>query len=153
LADPSLIDALARRFGSQCVVIGVDSQTRHEHGTAHYEVWQNTGDPTRAAKAARATKDWVHEAIERGAGEIVLNCMASDGVRNGYDLTQLREIRALCSVPLVASGGAGHASHFIDVFRECDVSGALAASVFHSGEIRIPELKRVLKAAAIEVRP
>ena len=68
-------------------------------------------------------------------------------------LAQLREIRAICPVPLIASGGAGKSTHFIDVFRECNVDGALAASVFHSGEIRIPELKRELRAAAIEVRP
>ena len=153
LADPTLIDSLARRFGSQCVVVGIDSQTRRETDTLRYEVWHNTGDPDRAGATARETLAWVREVIERGAGEIVLNCMASDGVRGGYDLAQLREVRAISQVPLIASGGAGNPSHFIDVFRECNVDGALAASVFHNGDVRIPELKRQLRAAAIEVRP
>ena len=113
----------------------------------------NLGTMRTAGATARETLAWVREVIERGAGEIVLNCMASDGVRHGYDLAQLRAVRDVCTVPLIASGGAGASTHFIDVFRECEVDGALAASVFHSGEIRIPELKRQLRAAAIEVRP
>ncbi len=95
----------------------------------------------------------MHEVQERGAGEIVLNCMASDGVRQGYDLAQLLAVRALCSVPLVASGGAGAPEHFAAAFREAQVDGALAASVFHSGEIAIPDLKRYLATQGIEVRP
>jgi cyclase len=79
--------------------------------------------------------------------------MGSDGVRQGYDLVQLREVRALCNVPLVASGGAGAVAHFEAVFRDADVDGALAASVFHSGTIAIPDLKRQLAAAGIPVRP
>ena len=87
------------------------------------------------------------------AGEIVLNCMDSDGVRRGYDIAQLQAVRAICEVPLVASGGAGTVQHFVDAFREADVDAALAASVFHSGAIAIPDLKRDLRAAGIEVRP
>jgi imidazole glycerol-phosphate synthase subunit HisF len=82
----------------------------------------------------------------------VLNCMDSDGVRKGYDLEQLKAVRAICSVPLVASGGAGAVEHFVDAFREADVDAALAASVFHSGAIAIPELKQALRAQGIEVR-
>ena len=93
------------------------------------------------------------EAQRRGAGEIVLNCMASDGVRRGYDIAQLSAVRAICPVPLVASGGAGAPRHFVEVFREAGVDAALAASVFHSGEIAIPDFKRDLRAAHIEVRP
>jgi cyclase len=148
LADPSLIDRLAHRFGSQCVVIGVDSQTVGDD----YLVYQYTGDPERSRSTARRTLEWVREAQDRGAGEIVLNCMASDGVRTGYDLAQLRRVRDVCRVPLIASGGAGAPQHFADVFAEAHVDGALAASVFHSGAIAIPDLKRFLRERDIEVR-
>jgi cyclase len=149
LADPPLIDALATRFGAQCVVVGVDSQTID----GDYRVYQYTGDPSRSRDTARRTLDWVREAQDRGAGEIVLNCMASDGVRQGYDIAQLARMREVCHVPLVASGGAGTAQHFVQVFREARVDAALAASVFHSGEIAIPHLKKQLLAAGVEVRP
>ena len=149
LADPSLIDRLAHRFGSQCVVVGVDSQTVGDD----YLVYQYTGDPERSRSTARLTLDWVREAQDRGAGEIVLNCMASDGVRNGYDIAQLAAVRDVCRVPLIASGGAGTPDHFVEVFRAANVDGALAASVFHSGAIAIPDLKRHLAASHVEVRP
>jgi len=97
--------------------------------------------------------DWIREVQERGAGEIVLNCMNQDGVRNGYDCTQLGLARQICSVPLVASGGAGAAEHFSEVFKSAYVDGALAASVFHSGEINIGKLKEYLAQAGVEVRP
>jgi cyclase len=148
LADPSLIDRLAHRFGSQCIVVGVDSQTMGDD----YLVYQFTGDPERSRSTARRTLDWVREAQDRGAGEIVLNCMASDGVRNGYDIAQLHTVREVCRVPLIASGGAGAPEHFAAVFREARVDGALAASVFHSAAIAIPDLKRYLREQHIEVR-
>jgi len=148
LADPALIDRLAHRFGSQCVVVGVDSQTVGDE----YLVYQFTGDPERSRSTARRTLDWVREAQDRGAGEIVLNCMASDGVRTGYDVAQLRLVREACRVPLIASGGAGAPEHFARVFSEARVDGALAASVFHSGTIPIPDLKRFLRERGIEVR-
>ncbi len=103
LTDPELIDALSERFGAQCVVVGIDSQTV----AGDYRVQQFTGDSTRSRDARRRTLDWVLEAQRRGAGEIVLNCMASDGVRQGYDIAQLSAVRDVCRVPLVASGGAG----------------------------------------------
>ena len=149
LADPALIDRLAHRFGSQCVVVGVDSQTEDDD----YYVYQLTGDPDRARSTARRTLDWVLEAQDRGAGEIVLNCMASDGVRGGYDIAQLSRVREVCRVPLIASGGAGSMEHFSEVFSEAGVDGALAASVFHTAAIAIPDLKRYLRARHIEVRP
>lgn len=149
LAEPTLIDRLAARFGAQCVVVGIDSQTT----PAGWRVNQFTGDPGRTRDTGRDTLLWVREVQERGAGEIVLNCMASDGVRRGYDLTQLAAVRAVCTVPLVASGGAGAPEHFCDAFREARVDAALAASVFHSGVIAIPDLKRRLRAEGIEVRP
>jgi cyclase len=149
LEQPALIDALARRFGSQCVVVGIDSQTT----PSGWRVHRYTGDPTRSGEAGRDTLDWLREAQERGAGEIVLNCMASDGVRRGYDLEQLRRARERCSVPLVASGGAGEARHFVEVFKDAGVDAALAASVFHSGALAIPDLKTTLRAAGVVVRP
>jgi imidazole glycerol-phosphate synthase subunit HisF len=149
LDDPALIDRLAQRFGSQCVVVGIDSQ-RTPRG---YRAWRMTGDPGRANDSGREVLGWVREVQERGAGEIVLNCMANDGVRSGYDLEQLCAVREACRVPLVASGGAGTVGHFVEVFVQGQVDGALAASVFHSGAIRIPDLKRELRCAGIPVRP
>jgi cyclase len=149
LANPSLIDALSARFGAQCVVIGIDSQFT----AAGYRAYQNSGDAKRAQESGRDVLEWVREVQDRGAGEVVLNCMGSDGVRNGYDIEQLRKVRDICRVPLVASGGAGAVEHFRDVFVEAHVDAALAASVFHSGAIVISELKRELRAAGIQVRP
>jgi cyclase len=149
LLRPALIDELARRFGSQCVVVGIDSQATPQG----WRVYQFTGDPNRTQDSRRDTLAWVAEAQQRGAGEIVLNCMASDGVRAGYDLPQLIAVRAVCNVPLVASGGAGATEHFAQVFQQAGVDAALAASVFHSGQIAIPDLKRSLRAQGIEVRP
>lgn len=148
LSDPSLIDALARRFGSQCIVVGIDSQTVG----SEFEVHQYTGDPDRSRGTRRRTLDWVREVQDRGAGEVVLNCMASDGVRRGYDLPQLEAVRAVCSVPLIASGGAGTPEHFAAVFERAHVDGALAASVFHSGAIAIGELKKYLRGENVEMR-
>ncbi len=149
LAQPELINALSERFGAQCVVVGIDSQTVADG----FRVQQFTGDVNRSRDTFRDTLDWVREAQRRGAGEIVLNCMASDGVRQGYDLAQLCAVRQICRVPLVASGGAGAFEHFTQVFQRAEVDAALAASVFHSGEIAIPDLKRHLRAAGVEVRP
>lgn len=149
LADPDLINRLSARFGAQCVVVGIDSQSID----GDYSVYQFTGDPTRTRNTARRTLDWVCEVQERGAGEIVLNCMASDGVRQGYDIAQLASVRRICKVPLIASGGAGTPEHFADVFNEARVDGALAASIFHTATLEIPDLKRFLRTQAIEVRP
>jgi len=113
LERPALIDELVQRFGSQCVVIGIDTLTRD----GDYHVYQYTGDPTRSRAAERRTLDWVREVQDRGAGEIVLNCMNQDGVRQGYDVPQLAAVRASCRVPLIASGGAGAREHFADVFN------------------------------------
>ncbi len=146
---PELISDVSRRFGSQCVVVGIDSQTTAEG----FRVYQFTGDPDRSHDTRRDTLAWAVEAQRRGAGELVLNCMASDGVRGGYDLPQLAAVRAVCQVPLVASGGAGAPEHFAAAFQQAGVDAALAASVFHSGQIAIPGLKQYLRAQGIEVRP
>ncbi len=149
LEDPELIETLARRFGSQCVVVGVDSAAEEDD----YWVYQYTGDPERSRSSQRKTLEWIREAEERGAGEIVLNCMNQDGVRQGYDLEQLSRVRAICQVPLIASGGAGELEHFKDVFQVAGVDGALAATVFHSAAIRIPDLKAYLIDAQVAMRP
>ena len=196
LENPDLIEILARRFGSQCVVVGVDSLALQaetlspasdsvaakagDHadmasgvaaGSANvgkagrsgqgslpstssdYMVYQYTGDPDRSRTSGRRTLDWITEAQARGAGEIVLNCMNQDGVRKGYDIEQLARVREVCQVPLIASGGAGTMEHFREVFERADVDGALAASVFHTAAIPIPDLKRYLIGAAIPMRP
>ncbi len=148
LSDPALIDRLSARFGAQCIVVGIDSQTTPEG----YRVYQFTGDPSRTIDSRRDTLGWVREVQQRGAGEIVLNCMAADGTRDGYDIDQLRRVRSLCDVPLVASGGAGTPAHFQRAFEEAQVDAALAASVFHSGTIEIGDLKRALRRRGVEVR-
>ena len=149
LERPALVSELADAFGVQCVVVGIDS-LRDADGQWH--VRQYSGDPNRTVALARKTLDWIVEVQALGAGEIVLNCMGSDGARNGFDITQLQAARAVCGVPLVASGGAGAASHFADAFGQADVDAALAASIFHSGELAIPDLKRSLRSQGIEVR-
>ncbi|MGB8634131.1 MAG: HisA/HisF-related TIM barrel protein, partial [Rhodanobacteraceae bacterium] len=118
----------------------------------NWRVRQYSGDPDKTRALTRTTLEWVLEVQQLGAGEIVLNCMGSDGVREGYDIEQLQRVRELCKVPLVASGGAGAVRHFADVFEQADVDAALAASVFHSGEIAIADLKRQLGATGIPVR-
>ncbi len=151
LARPELIQELNRAYGQQCVVVGIDSFFDQETGL--YQVYQFTGDESRTAKTRWQTIDWVKEVQRLGAGEIVLNCMNQDGVRQGYDLAQLKLVREACQVPLIASGGAGAMSHFQDVFLQADVDGALAASVFHKGIIQISDLKQFLLAAKVEIRP
>ena len=145
---PGLIDELVEAFGSQCVVVGVDSVLQDG-------VWvtrQMTGIPDQMQQTGRTTMDWVTEVAQRGAGEIVLNCMGSDGTRQGFDIEQLSAARKRLSIPLIASGGAGSASHFIEVFKQADVDGALAATVFHNNKVPIPALKQMLSAAGIGVR-
>lgn len=148
IENPELIDQLVKRFGTQCVVIGIDS---FSDGTT-YRIYKNTGDPTKAKAAGMATVEWVKQVQDRGAGEIVLNCMNQDGVRNGYDLEQLGLVRDVCQVPLIASGGAGKRQHFLEVFQKTDVSAALAASVFHKGLMQIPDLKEFLWREGVEIR-
>lgn len=147
--DPDLVDALADAFGSQCVVVGIDSIVQDGAWTTR----QMTGNPDTMEHTGLETLPWIEEVVERGAGEIVLNCMGSDGTRDGYDLEQLAAARAVCAVPLIASGGAGEARHFTEVFEHADVDGALAATVFHSGALPIADLKSALAAAGITVRP
>jgi imidazole glycerol-phosphate synthase subunit HisF len=149
LERPDLITELAEAIGSQCVVVGVDSLER----AGDWAVCQLTGSENTSQRTRRRMLDWIVEAQERGAGEIVLNCMNHDGVRQGYDIDQLARARERLTIPLIASGGAGAIDDFARVFTEADVAGALAASVFHWGAFKISELKRDLIARGIEVRP
>lgn len=150
LSDPHLIDRLQDEFGRQCIVIGIDSY--YDADSDCYKVKQFTGDEAATKDTQWYTQDWVEEVQKRGCGEIVLNVMNQDGVRQGYDIKQLSMIRAICDVPLIASGGAGTMAHFKAVFEEAKVDAALAASVFHKGIIDIQALKRYLQDNGIQMR-
>ena len=142
IARPELIKELHDEFGKQCVVVGIDSF--YDEKTDEYLVYQLTGDPNASSRTRYKTEEWVKRVQDLGAGEIVLNCMNQDGVRKGYDNVQLSKMRALCDIPLIASGGAGTMQDFVDVFQQSQVDGALAASVFHKNVIDIGELKQFL---------
>ncbi len=142
--NPALIDELAAAFGIQFVVVAVD--TRHVDGKNYVHL--NGG----RLKTDIETEDWIKEAERRGAGEILLTSMDHDGTKGGFDCALLKKINDGLSIPLIASGGAGNIQHFVDVFEQANVDAALAASVFHYGEILIPELKDALRGQAIDVR-
>lgn len=142
--NPALINQLAEAFGIQFVVVAVD--TRHVDGSNYVHL--NGG----RLKTDIRTEDWIKEAESRGAGEILLTSMDHDGTKNGFDCDFLKKINDALSIPLIASGGAGNKRHFADVFLQSNVDAALAASVFHYGEILIPELKAELRQHGIEVR-
>ena len=148
LQRPELIAELARAFGRQCVVVGIDSMIAPD---GHLAVKQFSGRPEDMRDSNRETIAWAVEAARLGAGEIVLNCMDQDGVRGGYDLGQLATLLGAVDVPVIISGGAGTMAHFADAFR-AGASGALAASVFHDQRIAIPDLKQFLAAEGIQVR-
>lgn len=148
LERPDLIGEIAAVAGSQCVVVGVDS--RMIEGA--WRTFQYTGAAETIRRTPRLMLDWIVEAQERGAGEIVLNCMDQDGVREGYDIAQLKAARDRLRIPLVASGGAGAPSHFAEVFLEANVSAALAAGIFHSGAVSIGDVKRAVRGVGLEVR-
>lgn len=145
---PELISELANHFGSQCVVVGIDSYQKDNQ----YLVYSHTGNPETTKKTKKQTSSWAREVEERGAGEIVLNCINQDGVRKGYDVKQLMEVNQVIDIPLIASGGAGQLSDFSEVILKANVSGTLAASVFHKNIINIYQLKVFLKSKDIEVR-
>jgi cyclase len=144
--DPALVERLAMRFGSQAVVLAVDARGR---GAAWWEVYIHGGrTPT-----GRDAVGWAREGAERGAGEILLTSMDRDGTKDGFDLPLTRAVAEAVPVPVVASGGCGSVEHMAAALTEGKASAALAASVFHFGEIRIPEAKTRLRAAGVEVRP
>ncbi len=148
LERPELITELAREFGVQCVVVGVDSRSSADGDW----VYLYTGDEVKTQKVQKSTSSWLQEVQDRGAGEVVLNCMDSDGVGRGYDLVQLKKARALLHIPLVASGGAKTVEHFASVFQDAQVDAALAAGVFHRNELTVQNLKTSLKNLGIEIR-
>ncbi|EAK9882315.1 imidazole glycerol phosphate synthase subunit HisF [Campylobacter lari] len=148
LNDPDLISRLAKSFGVQCVVVGIDTFKDENNELL---VYKYTGDESKSHHSGKKTLEWVKQVCELGAGEIVLNMMNQDGMRKGYDLDQLTKVRQICPVPLVASGGAGAKEHFLDAFK-LGVDGALAASVFHKKLIDIKELKLFLKDQGIQIR-
>ena len=148
IGNPNLIRELADEFGSQCVVVGIDSKNINNQ----YIVYSNTGDEKTIKNTKLETKAWIDKIQNLGAGEIVLNCMNQDGVKNGYDITQLNIMLTDCDIPLIASGGAGTREHFADVLTKTRSSGALAASVFHKNVININELKDYLRYESINIR-
>ena len=142
--NPQLITQLASAFGKQFVVVAVDSRLFEGKNYVHL----NGG----RLKTDIETENWIKEAENLGAGEILLTSMDFDGTKNGFDCELLKSINSTLSIPLIASGGAGAVQHFIDVFQQANVDAALAASVFHYGEISIPELKKELRKNGIVSR-
>lgn len=142
--NPQLIDDLARTFGEQFVVIAVDTKTVNGKNYVHLRGGRDCTD--------METEHWIKEAENRGAGEILLTSMNYDGTKQGFDIELLKKVNQQIGIPLIASGGAGNMQHFIDVFKEAEVDGALAASIFHYGEVNIPDLKEKLKQSGVLVR-
>ena len=142
--NPALIDEMAKAFGVQFVVVAVDTRVINDKNIVHL----NGGRlPTE-----KETLDWILEAESRGAGEILLTSMDHDGTKSGFDNKLLKLVNNSVNIPVIASGGAGSVQHFVDVFEQTNVDAALAASVFHYGEILIPDLKKILAHNHIEVR-
>ena len=148
LRRPDLINELSEHFGAQCVVVGIDSQLQ----AGRWSVWQNTGRVETSEQTSRLTEDWIKEVQDRGAGEIVLNCMDRDGRRSGFDIEQLKALKKYCRIPLIASGGAGCADDFAKVFQEAGVEGALAAGIFHRGQIKVADVKNHLIPLGLPIR-
>ena len=142
---PDIINEAAYKFGSQCVVVAIDAKRRAEHS---WEVYINGG----RIPMGMDVVEWAVEAEKRGAGEILLTSMDCDGVKNGYDLELTRAVSQRVGIPVIASGGAGTLEHFYDAFTKGEADAVLAASLFHFGEITIPELKEYLKQRNIPVR-
>jgi len=148
IENPNFITQLAQQFGQQCVVVGIDSYCENQQ----YWVYQYTGDEQRIRRCQITTQDWIKRVEQCGAGEIVLNCMNQDGMRQGYAIKQCQQLRLTTSLPLIASGGAGCCADFAEVFIAAGVDGALAASVFHQRLLTIAEVKNYCRQQNIEVR-
>ena len=145
IRNPALIQEAADKFGSQCVVCAIDAKRRSEGG---WTVYLNGGRVDTGLDAI----EWAQKAVRLGAGEILLTSMDCDGVKNGYDLELTRAVSECVHVPVIASGGAGKMEHFYDAFTQGQADAVLAASLFHFGEITIPELKGYLAGRGISVR-
>ena len=145
IRNPALLQEAADKFGSQCVVCAIDAKRRSEGG---WTVYLNGGRVDTGLDAI----EWAQKAVRLGAGEILLTSMDCDGVKNGYDLELTRAVSECVHVPVIASGGAGKMEHFYDAFTQGQADAVLAASLFHFGEITIPELKGYLAGRGISVR-
>ncbi|WP_423859647.1 imidazole glycerol phosphate synthase subunit HisF [Arachnia propionica] len=146
LADPGVIDKIAARFGNQVLVLSLDAR-RADWAPSGFEVTTHGG----RRPAGRDAVEWVKEAVERGAGEVLLNSMDADGTTDGFDIGMIRAVRAVVDVPLIASGGAGTTAHFVEAAR-AGADAVLAASVFHYGRLTIVGVKQELARAGFEVR-
>jgi cyclase len=144
VANPKIIDTLASRFGSQCIVLAIDANNINEKWIVYVH-----GGRTPTDKEALT---WANEAVSRGAGEILLTSMNHDGTKNGYAIDITRKMSNALPIPIIASGGAGSYNHFVDIFTQGKADAALAASIFHFGEIPIPKLKNYLRNNQIVVR-
>ena len=142
--DPGLIRQAANNFGAQCIVVAIDAKRVNDH----WEVFTHGG----RVSTGKDVIDWAKEAQAKGAGEILLTSMDADGTKNGFDLPLTKAVAAAVTIPVIASGGAGALEHFYQVFAESGADAALAASVFHYGEISIPEVKSFLKQKKVNVR-
>lgn len=136
ISSPDLVNHIAESFGSSTLVLGIDTKDGF--------IYKNMGSVSKAERIEIPVIDWMREVAKRGAGEIVLNSVNSDGTRQGYDISLLQDVCSNVNIPVIASGGAGQMKHFLDVFQSTKVSGALAASVFHKNEIQISILKQYL---------
>ena len=148
LNNPHLISELSNSFGSQCVVIGMDIKIID----AEAYLFAKTGSEKTAFCTNKKAIDWLHEVQDLGAGEVVINAMGKDGVRDGYDIELLQSLETKCSIPMIASGGAGGPDDFINVFEQTNVDGALAAGIFHRNEFSIGQIKKALKTNKVNVR-
>ena len=145
IKNPELIGQAAKRYGDQCVVLSVDAK----RVDGKYHVFLNGGRIDTGLDAL----EWIRQGVDRGAGEVVVNSIDTDGVKKGFDLEMLRDMSEIVHVPVIASGGAGGVQDFVDLFREIpDMSAGLAASIFHFGEVAIPDLKKVLQENGVCVR-
>jgi imidazole glycerol-phosphate synthase subunit HisF len=147
VARPELIDELAAQFGAQCVVLAIDAKQVASSGDPAWEVFV-AGGRTSTGRDAVA---WAREAVERGAGEILLTSMDRDGTNDGYDIALTRAVSEAVAVPVIASGGAGELDHLVDALR-AGADAALCASIFHYGTYRVAEAKAHLAAAGVAVR-
>ena len=145
IKNPELIGQAAKRYGDQCVVLSVDAK----RVDGKYHVFLNGGRVDTGLDAL----EWIRQGVDRGAGEVVVNSIDTDGVKKGFDLEMLRDVSEIVHVPVIASGGAGGVQDFVDLFREIPgMSAGLAASIFHFGEVAIPDLKQVLRENGVCVR-
>ena len=148
LNNPHLISELSNSFGSQCVVIGMDIKIID----AEAYLFAKTGSERTAFCTNKKALDWLQEVQDLGAGEVVINAMGKDGVRDGYDIELLQSLETKCSIPMIASGGAGGPDDFINVFEQTNVDGALAAGIFLRNEFSVGQIKKALKTNKVNVR-